>query len=140
MLLRILLDNIPMKFEKCRLYVLLYVGRFLILVPEFPNVTRLFVNVLFLSKVIPLYVKILKNLTNVSKNRRSGKLVFLPLNLLTKDFIIFNVIGSFLVVYDLQRRWHHSSATCTKASNPITVRESNLITAFYRIRWGYLIR
>ena len=54
-----------MKFEKCRQYVFLYVCQFLILVPEFPNVTRLFLNVLFLSKVIPLYVKILKNLTNM---------------------------------------------------------------------------
>ena len=35
---------------------------------------------------------------HVSKNRRSGKLVFFPPNLLTKDFIILDVTGSFLVV------------------------------------------
>ena len=45
--------------------VLLYIDRFLILVPEFPNVTRLFLDFLFLSKVIRLCVKILKNLTNM---------------------------------------------------------------------------
>ena len=54
-----------MKLEKCRQYVLFYVARFLILVPEFPNVTRLFLNVLFLSKVIPLCVKIQKTLRNM---------------------------------------------------------------------------
>ena len=54
-----------MKFEECRQYVLLYVDRFMILVQEFPNVTRLFLNVLFLSKVIPLCIKMLKNLTNM---------------------------------------------------------------------------
>ena len=35
---------------------------------------------------------------HVSKNRRSGKLVFFPPNLLTKDFIILDITGSFLVV------------------------------------------
>ena len=49
---------------------LLYVDRFLILVPEFPNVTRLFLDILFLSKVICLCVKILKNLANMK-----GKIV-----------------------------------------------------------------
>ena len=41
---------------------------------------------------------------HVSKNRRSGKLVFSPPNLLTKDFIISDFIGSFLVVSDWQRQ------------------------------------
>ena len=62
---KILLGNVLMKFEKCRQYDLPYVDPFLILVPEFPNVTRLFLNVLFLSKVIPLCVKIQKTLTNM---------------------------------------------------------------------------
>ena len=34
----------------------------------------------------------------VSKNWRSGMLAFLPANLLTKGFIILDVIGSFLMV------------------------------------------
>ena len=49
---------------------------------------------------------------------------FFPPNLLTEDFIISNVIGSFLVVSNWQRRWHPSNANCTKGlpggeSNPI---------------------
>ena len=43
------------KFEKCRQYVLLYVDRFLILVPEFLNVTRLFLNVLFLGSFLVIF-------------------------------------------------------------------------------------
>ena len=45
--------------------VLLYIDRFFILAPEFSNVTRLFLDFLFLLKVIRLCVKILKNLTNM---------------------------------------------------------------------------
>ena len=40
---------------------------------------------------------------HVSKNRRSGKLASFPPNLLTKDFIISDVIGSFLVVSNLAK-------------------------------------
>ena len=47
---------------------------------------------------------------HVSKNRRYGKLAFFHPNLLTKDFIITDVTGSFLVVSDWQRRWHPSNA------------------------------
>ena len=43
---------------------------------------------------------------HVSKNCRSGKLALFPPNLLTKNFIIAGVIGSFFVVFDWQRRWH----------------------------------
>ena len=45
--------------------VLLYIDRFFILAPEFPNVTRLFLDFLFLLKVIRLCVKILENLTKM---------------------------------------------------------------------------
>ena len=90
-ILRILLDNILMKFEKCRQHVLLYVGRFLILVPEFLNVTRLFLNV-FIKSNSSMRKNPEKPNKYVSKNRRSGKLAFFPPNLLTKDFIISDVI------------------------------------------------
>ena len=62
---------------------------------------------------------------HVSKNRRYGKLAFFPPNLLTKDFIITDVTGSFLVVSDWQRRWHPSNANWTKG---LSVGESNPIT------------
>ena len=74
-ILRILLDNILMKFEKCRQHVLLYVGQFLILVPEFPNVTRLFLNV-FIKSNSSMRKNPEKPNKYVSKNRRSGKLAF----------------------------------------------------------------
>ena len=61
----------------------------------------------------------------VRKIRRSGKLAFFHPNLLTKDFIISDVIGSFLVVSDWQRRWHPLNANCTKG---LSVGESNPIT------------
>ena len=50
----------------------------------------------------------------VIKNRRSSKLAFFPLNLLTKDLIISDMIGSFLMVSDWQRSWHPSDAGFTK--------------------------
>ena len=74
---------------------------------------------------------------HVSKNRRSGKLVFFPPNLLTKDFIIWDVIGSFLVVSDWRRRWHPSNVNCTKG---LSVGKSNPITwwpTLFHIECGY---
>ena len=65
-----------MKLEKCRRYFLLYVERFLTLVPELPNVTRLFLDVLYLSKVIRLCVKIL---TTNNSNSPSIDCVFYTL-------------------------------------------------------------
>ena len=62
---------------------------------------------------------------HVSKNRRSGKLAFFPPNFSTKDFIMANVIGFFLVVSDWRRRCHPSNANCTKG---LSVGESNPIT------------
>ena len=59
-----------MKLKKCRQYAFFYVDRCLILIPEFPNVTRLFLDVLFLSEVIR------KPNKHVDKNCRSGKLAF----------------------------------------------------------------
>ena len=61
MLLRILPDNILMKLNKCKRYALHCVNRSLILVPEFPSVTRLFLDALFLPKIILQCGKILKN-------------------------------------------------------------------------------
>ena len=141
-LLRNLLDNILIKLERCRRYVLLHVDRFLILVPEIANVTRLFLKDLFLfyflifvlSKVILLCVGILKP-KHEAKNRRSGKLAFFSLNLLTKDYITSDVIGSFLMVSDWQRRWHPSNANYKKGlslgqSNLINFKESGYDRAF----------
>ena len=68
---------------------------------------------------------------HVSKNRRSLKLAFSLSNLLIKDFIIWDVIGTFLVASDWQRRWHPSNANCTKG---LSVEESNPITW-----WPHLI-
>ena len=66
-----------------------------------------------------------KHQKHLSKNRKFGKLVFFPLDLLTKGFLISNVIGSFLVVSNWQRSWHPLNANWAKGSS---VGESNPIT------------
>lgn len=50
----------------------------------------------------------------VIKNRRSSKLAFFPLNLLTKDLIISDVIGSFLAISDSEKRSYTSNANWAK--------------------------
>ena len=70
-----------------------------------------------------------KSKKHVRKNRRSEMLACFPPNLLIKDFIFSDVIGSFLVVSNWQRRWqrhwHPLNANWTKE---LSVAESKPIT------------
>ena len=62
---------------------------------------------------------------HVNKNLRSGIVEFFPLHFVTKDLIISEVLGSFLVVSVSHSRWNTSKANGTEESlvgelNPIT--------------------